>query len=124
MVPDMKVSGRTLWPMEKVSSPMLMEISMRENGRMIRPMAMGYTCIMKEVGLKATGRMIFSMVRGCRPGLMVVGTRAAIKQEKSMGKVHIHLQTVVPMRESGKRMPSLDMESIRGQMEGSIQGSG
>jgi hypothetical protein len=124
MAPDMKVSGMTLWPMEKVSSPMLMEISMRENGKMIRPMVMAYTCIMKEAGLKATGRMIFSTGTDCRPGLMVVGMRATIKQEKSMGKVHIHLQTVVPMRETGKRMPSLDMESIRGQMEGSIQGNG
>ena len=64
MEPSMRVSGKKIRPVVRVSSSTLTVTNMKENGKQTNHMGMEFSWVaLMDLGMKDTGKMIIKMVK-------------------------------------------------------------
>jgi hypothetical protein len=124
MVQDMKVSGNSIKPLEKVYSIMLTEIYLMDNGNMIKLMASEPTIMLTAVSMKANGLTIFKMEKVKKRGKMGQLTKVAIKKGKSTVRVYMFGAMVVFTTVNGSVIKYKELELINGLMVAITKESG
>lgn len=91
-----------------------MVMFMRVSGSRTRLMEEVDICIEMELHMKVIGSRINNMALDLKDGLMVLAMKVNIAWELNMVEVLLFGETVLPTKESSKRMTSMAEESISG----------
>jgi len=124
MVLNMRATGKTTRPMERVGFSTLTEMSMKETGMKTRRKATVFTFISMELDTKANGLKISNVVLARKLGLMAQPSKATMKMESSMAKAITFGQMALNITGSGTTTKLTGMVCIPGLMVGRMMVSG
>ena len=116
MVPDTRECGVMIKQMVKVNLYTLMEIYTKVSGSTIKLRVQALIHMRMEPITRANGKTISNMDMVLSLGQMVLDMKANTRMERKRDKDASPSQTEATTRVSSKRMRSLDLETIIGQM--------